>query len=64
MKKLLRQKHKCPYIRDADCGRPNKFVYSVCNDTENESWKECVSYKLLKTVDDYEEEKKDGKQDA
>ena len=48
----------CPYNRKvSECGYPDKFHALRCS---GYGYQNCVSYRFLK---EYEEEKKDGKQD-
>ena len=49
---------KCPYLKDKDCGHPNK---QACIDADYES---CFSFRCLKECEDIKEEKKNGKVDC
>lgn len=55
-KESLSKSEKCPYLKDPDCGYPNKNQFKFCA-----LFKHCTSYKFLNEL---KEEKKDGKQNS
>lgn len=54
----MEKKSKCPYLKDKECGHPDK---QRCIDADYES---CFSFKCLEETKDIKEENKNGKQDA
>jgi len=55
-KSLLKKPDRCPYLKNPDCGRPDKDPAGVCSFYRN-----CISYKYL---EEFKEDKNYGKAES